>query len=281
MSGKAPVDIAKPEETLVIQNYKSHCNNVEATKALPEVVDYRNAAATYKATKDNKDVDKFIKLRGPDASASKLKKLKEIEVVAKFAEAEKRMNKLADRTNVTKYLRAKEAKKRMEENNLEVMQYNMANQSLKKNKETDKVQKSLPQHSGSSTRSTQNQSNAGDGNGTQTRPRRRKAPEELNYPQGDWRGLRAPQNFFGDQLPPAVDNPNNTPRDGSRGRPRDRSDPQTGSKPSASAPKNVEPKINSGKHRRASPHTDKERDIGNKGVDVVRSKVEADKWKLP
>ncbi|TGO57207.1 hypothetical protein BCON_0068g00380 [Botryotinia convoluta] len=253
--------IATLEKHDSVKIYKTHCKNVEELKTVSEVVKYREAAATYKATIDDKEVEKFIKLRGPDASDSKLKKMKEIKVVAKFAEAEKLMNKLAEKTSVTRYLWAESAMKKMQKENLEVVQYNMAIKSLDNNKEKNKANISPPQPSGSSTGSTQNPPNAGDGNGTQNRPLVRKDPNKLNYRKGPWIKERAEAYLPMQASPPALDDPNNTRRDRSKERSGDRSNPKTGPKPAASASRNVEPKINSGKVRRGSYHTEKEREF--------------------
>ncbi|KAF7896639.1 uncharacterized protein EAF01_009042 [Botrytis porri] len=205
-----------------VKNYETRCTNVKNNEKLPQVVRDWKAFDTYNVTKDNKEVKNFIRVRGTKGSDKDIKKLRDIEVVKKPFKW----------CNTTWLERAWKLIKRQ-----------------------IRPKKSIPQPSGSSTRSTQNPSNAGNGNSTQNRPRVREDVNKPDFFAEDLQRLRNPQNFFGDQLPPAVDKPNNTPRDGSRGRSRDMSNSQTGSEPPASTPKKVEPKINSGKHRVPSRHT--------------------------
>lgn len=241
--------------------YNTYCKKVTENEKRPEVVRYWKAVRTYKASEAKEEVVNFVKARGRKASKQDLDKMREGKYVKEFEEAEKTMNKLADEERVKTHREAKETKKRMEEKNLEVVQYIMAKQSLESNKETNEAKKSLLQPSDSSTGSTRNPSNGGDGNATQTRPRTRKAKEELDFPTKAWRNSPKPQDFFDNLLPAADKGPKKTRREGSR----DRSAPQTDSKSSASAFKESEPKRNSGKNRRASPHTDMERNMGKRG----------------
>ncbi|TGO81020.1 hypothetical protein BPOR_1420g00020 [Botrytis porri] len=227
-----------------VKNYETRCTNVKNNEKLPQVVRDWKAFDTYNVTKDNKEVKNFIRVRGTKGSDKDIKKLRDIEVVKQ----EEEMDELAHEEHAETHREAKKAKKTMEKETLQVVQYNMARKSLEANQETNKAKKN-------STRSTQNPSNAGNGNSTQNRPRVREDVNKPDFFAEDLQRLRNPQNFFGDQLPPAVDKPNNTPRDGSRGRSRDMSNSQTGSEPPASTPKKVEPKINSGKHRVPSRHT--------------------------
>ncbi|KAF7885437.1 uncharacterized protein EAF02_003946 [Botrytis sinoallii] len=238
--------------------YNTYCKKVKDNEKRPEVVRYWKAVKTYKASEAKEEVVDFVKARGRKASKEVLDKMREGKYVKEFEEAGKTMNKLADEEHVKTHREAKETKKRMEEKNLEVVQYIMARQSLESNKETNEAKKSLLQPSGSSTGSTRNSSNGSDGNGRQTR----KAEEELKFPKKAWgKGPPKPEDFFDNLLPAADKGPRKTRREGSR----DRSAPQTDSKSSASAPKEIEPKRNSGKNRRASPHTDMERNMGKKG----------------
>ncbi|KAF5867790.1 uncharacterized protein Bfra_006988 [Botrytis fragariae] len=246
--------IARLAEHASLGTYRGHCRNVKDNEKHPDVVRYYKAVRTYNATKGKNEVKKFQTARGPKGSDKEVKKLREIEVVREFEKAEKDMNELAHKEPVKTHREATGAKKTMEEGNPEVVEYNMAKESLKADKETNKAKKSLPQPSASSKRSTP------------------------NHPKVPWVTERAPVRVPA-QAPPSAGNVPNTPRGRSRGGSRDRSDPRTGHKLPASASKNDERKINSGKHRVPSPHTEAELHFKDDGVDVVR-KVKTRKWGL-
>ncbi|KAF7925395.1 uncharacterized protein EAE97_010476 [Botrytis byssoidea] len=252
--------IARLEANEKVQYYKTHCENVEKNKDRADVKKYWNAKKTFDTTKVKDAVKKFISARGGKASKKELDKLRnENKNIPAFEEAEKVMSDLAHEDHVKTHREAEGAKTMMEEVP-EVVEYNMAVKSLKDNEEKNKAKKLLPQ----------------------PKPRERKPDEKLRFSKHPW-GWEKEEGYLPMKAPmpspaPTGDS-SKTTRGRSRDRSRDRSEPQTSSKTPASAPE--KPKINSGKNRRVSPHTDKERDINKTGVNVVRSKAEAKKWKLP
>ncbi|TGO13700.1 hypothetical protein BTUL_0065g00350 [Botrytis tulipae] len=261
--------IARLEANEKVQFYKRHCENVEKNKDRADVKKYWNAKNTYDTTKVKDAVKNFISARGGKASKKDLDKLrKENKNIPAFEEAEKVMNDLAQEDHVKTHREAEGAKTMMEEEP-EVVEYNMAVKSLRDNEETNKAKKLLHQ----------------------PKPRKRKPDEKLRFSKHSW-DLEKDRGYQPMKAPtpsptPADDSSKKTTRGRSRDGSRDRSEPQTSSKTPASASK--EGKTNSGKHRRASPHTDMERDINNTGqgggqeveVTIVgRQGVETAGWSL-
>ncbi|KAF7959373.1 hypothetical protein EAE96_000993 [Botrytis aclada] len=182
------------------------------------------------------------------------------------------MNKLAERTNVTKYLRAKETKERMEKDNPEVVRNHILKKSDSIITKVDAVNRSLPEPRGSRPRKDPSDV-------TQTGPHTRKPAGELDLGEKYWLGIRKPQDFFRDQLPPSVGDPKKTPKNTPRGKSRDRSDPQKVSNPPVSPPQEVESQKNSGKYRVPSRRTSAELDPGSLKQDIVREwKGNAQRW---
>ncbi|TGO63066.1 hypothetical protein BOTNAR_0105g00260 [Botryotinia narcissicola] len=277
--------------------YQRHCDTIEENKNHPLVKRYWAATKTYDATKGKDKVKNFISARGRKASKKELDKLrKENKDIGEFETAEKDKNDLAQETHVKSHRNATDAKESMEKKNEEVIAYHKAIDHALFAKEKREAAKLLLQPSGSSTGSTRNPRNAGDGNGTQNRPlvgklesktvlNTRLRNEEDERHQREQREQREKATMLAAMVAAtlASDSSENTSRDRPRHGSRDRSNPPTGSKPPASASKELQ--RNSGRHRVPSPHTHRELHFDAKGkdddesVDIVMFKEKASREK--
>ncbi|TGO37108.1 hypothetical protein BHYA_0106g00410 [Botrytis hyacinthi] len=210
-----------------------------------------------------RDIGRPLKLMTPqkskmsarDGKASKkdLDKLREANKdIREFENAEDDKNNLAQKIHVKKHRDATDAKKSMETINEEVIAYHKA-------KNTRLILKTQERPENLSFKLQAAQQGA------------REIHPILAMEVIEERQEREERHQLEEALMPAAtpagDSSKKTSKDRPRHKSRDRSNPPTGSKPPASASK--EPKTNSGKHRRASPHTNKERHLEEDGDDDI------------